>query len=212
MTSRLLRGIATATVAVLLLAASTALLTYARWLRLISDGNQALAAGDIPAARQAYQAATRRLDQFGFLRQVGGPGYRQLIFNQARALYAAKEDEALTRLLENESTRTPGLSDESEFHFWTGAVQFRHGLTLKDKQALQTNLQQTGESFRLALMAAPNDWDVKYNYELTMRLLDNMRKGKEDTLERIKKGQMKLLREGDKTKEQQNKMAPEKRG
>ena len=213
MSTRLIRWIATVMVALLVLAASALLVSYSRWLRQIADGNQALAAGDIPTARQTYQAATQRLDQVAFLRQVGGPGYHELIFNYARVLYAAKDDAELTRLLENEAARAPGLSDESEFHFWTGNVQFRRALTLKDKQALQANLQQSAESFRLALVAAPNDWDVKYNYELTLRLLESMRKGKEDSLERIKKGQMKLLRENvDKTKEQKSKIAPEKRG
>src|SRR5258708_760790 len=120
MTSKVLRQIGTALAVVLLLAVSLTLVSYARWLRQIADGNRALTAGDMPAARQAYDAATRRLDQFDFLRQinivapVGGPGYRQLVFNRARVLYAARQDDDLTHMLENEAARTPALAEDSE--------------------------------------------------------------------------------------------------
>ncbi len=203
----------TATAAVLLAAVSLLLISYSRWLNRISEGNQALTAGDHAAARQAFDASAGRLERDRFLLSPQIPGYRQLVFNQARALYAARQDEALTRLLENEAARAPFLSEESEFHFWMGNVEYRRALAQKDKQVLQAGLQRAMESYRRALAAAPNDWDVKYNFELTQHLLENLRKGKEENLDRIRKGQMKLLRENtEKDKSQQTKIAPEKRG
>ena len=199
--------LATAVGALLLFAVSLSLISYARWLRGIADGNRALANGDIAAARQAYEAAARRN------MAPRNPGYRQLVFNRARALYESNQDEELTRMLETEVVRAPLLADDSEYHFWMGNVQFRRALAQKDKQALQAGLQQAVESYRRALIVAPDDWDAKYNYELTSRLLDGMRKGKEENLEKLKRGQMKVLREDtEKNKEQQRQLAPEKRG
>lgn len=200
-------------VAVLLAAASFLLISYARWTYRITEANKALAAGDTTAARQAYETSAGRLDRYPVLFSPQIPGYRQLVFNQARTLYAARQDEALTRLLEAEAARAPFLAEESEFHFWMGNVEYRRALGQKDKQVLQAGLQRAVESYRRALAAAPNDWDVKYNYELVQHLLENLRKGKEENLDRIRKGQMKLLRENtEKDKSQQTKIAPEKRG
>jgi hypothetical protein len=203
----------TAAAVLLLAAASFLLISYARWLYRITEANRALAAGDTGAARQVYEASTARLEPFQFLRSPVIPGYRQLVFNQARALYAARQDEALSRMLEAEAARAPFLAEQSEYHFWMGNVECRRALAQKDKQALQAGLQRASESYRRALAAAPNDWDAKYNFELTLHLLDSMRKGREENLERIRKGQMKLLRENsEKDKTQQTKIAPEKRG
>ena len=193
--------------ALLLLTISLSLISYASWVRGIENGNRALANGDIAAARQAYDVAARR--------DIAprSPGYRQLVFNRARALYESNQDDELTRMLEAEVMRAPFLAGDSEYHFWMGNVQFRRALAQKDKQALQAGLQQAVESYRRSLIAAPDDWDAKYNYELTSRLLDGMRKGKEENLEKLKRGQMKVLREDtEKNKEQQRQLAPEKRG
>ena len=197
----------------LLLVVSLGLVSYARWLYRIAEGNRALAAADIAQARQAYAAAAQHLEGFGALRALLPSGYRQLIFNRARALYAAGEDEELARMLDTEAARAPFLAEESEYHYWMGNVQCRRALAQKDKQALQVGLQQAGESYRRALAASPNDWDSKFNYELVTHVLENMRKGKEDSLERLKRGQVKLLRENiEKSRNQQNQLAPEKRG
>lgn len=211
MRRKLVRRVAVAAAGLLLLVVSGFLLTYARWVHGIVDGNRALANGDITAARQTYDTAARRLEQWPSARRL--PGYRQLVFNRARALYAAKQDEDLTHMLEAEVVHAPSLADDSEYHFWIGNVEFRKAIAQKDKQAVQAGLEHAAESFRRSLVAAPDDWDAKYDYEVTTRLLEGMRKGKDDNLERIQRGQLKILREDvDKNKEQQQKLAPEKRG
>jgi hypothetical protein len=202
---------AIAAAGLLLLLVSAVLLSYGRWVHGILEGNRALANGDIATALQAYDVAARHLDRWPFMSRL--PGYRQLVFNRARALYGANKNEELTRMLEAEAVRVPSMADDNEYHFWMGNVQFRQAIAQKDQQVVQAGLQQAAESYRRSLAAAPDDWDAKYDYERTIRLLDEMRKGKEDNLERIQRGEMKILREDvDKSKEQQQKMAPEKRG
>lgn len=196
-----------------ILIASVVLLSYARWLQGISKGNQALAVADVATAQRAYESAAR---QIGFLPSPGKvlpAGYRELVFNRARTLYAQQGDDVLARFLETEAARSPQLSEDSEYHYWIGNTQFRKAISQKDKQQRQSGLQQAAESYRRALMTSPDDWDAKYNYELSTRLLEGLRKGKQDNLEKMKRGQMKLLREDNETKkEQQRQVAPEKRG
>jgi tetratricopeptide (TPR) repeat protein len=140
-------------------------------------------------------------------------GYRELVFNRARALYAEERYDDLARFLEAEASRSPQLSEDAEYHYWSGNVQFRKAMAQKEKQQTQSGLQQAAESYRRAVAASPGDWDSKYNYELCTRLLEGMRKGKQDNLEKMQRGQMKLLREDNQKKEeQQRQVAPEKRG
>jgi hypothetical protein len=93
-----------------------------------------------------------------------------------------------------------------------GNLQYRKAVAQQDKQNRRAGLQQAAASYRLALNSAPDDWDSKVNFQLTMRLLNSMRDKKEDTTEKLKQGGMKILREDtEKSKEQQQKLSPEKR-
>jgi tetratricopeptide (TPR) repeat protein len=213
MRRRLAGHIALVATAGVILIVSVLLLAYANWLTGIAGGNQALSSGDAAGARQMYDAAARRIGLLPLPGKFLPDGYRELVFNRVRALYAEDRDDALTRFLEAEAAVTPRLADDAEYHFWLGNVQFRKAVAQKEKQQTQSGLQQAVESYRLALAASPDDWDIKYNYELSARLLEGLRKGKDDDLEKMKRGQMKLLRDdGEKKQEKQHQIAPEKRG
>jgi hypothetical protein len=198
---------------IVVLIVSVVLLGYARWLRGIEAGNQALALGNAAEARQAYDSAVRQIAFLPSPERVLLAGYRELVFNRARTLYTEQRYDDLARLMEIEAAQSPQLSEDAEYHYWLGNVQFRKAMAQKEKQQAQSGLQQAAESYRHALAASPGDWDSKYNYELCARLLEGMRKGKDDNLEKMKRGQMKLLREDNQKKEeQQRQVAPEKRG
>ncbi len=196
-----------------ILIASVVLLGYADWLRGIAGANKALAAGDSGTARQMYDTAARRIGVVPLAGELLPAGYRQLVFNRVRVFYAENRDEELIHFLEGAVALTPHLAEDAEYHFWLGNVQFRRAIAQKEKQQTQSGLQQAAESYRRALAASPDDWDIKYNYELSSRLLERLRKGKDDELEKLKRGQMKLLRDdGEKKQDPQRQLAPEKRG
>jgi hypothetical protein len=211
MIRRFTRQIAIAAAGLALLLVSLALLSYARWVREVAEGNRAMANEDYAEAERTYADAAGRAERsvlpFSLLRSP----YRRLVFNRARALYAARKgDDLLLHMLEAEASRIPSLADDSEYHFWIGAVQYRKAISQNDKQAVRAGLQRAADSFRRALAAAPDDWDAKYNYEITARRLESMRKN-EDKVEKLKRGEMKILREDtDKAKERQQKLSPEK--
>ncbi len=197
----------------LVLAGSVASLSYAGWVRDISRGNEALAKRDLTTAAKAYDAAAGRRFSFPFANNLASGVDRQLLFNRIRVLYAANRPDELARLLEAEAAREPAIAEDGEYQFWSGNLQFQKAIAQREKQQLQNGLQQASESYRRALAAEPDDWDFKYNYELTVRLLDGLRKGKEENVEKLKRGQMKILREDNETgKEKQRQVAPAKRG
>jgi len=200
-------------VVLIVLAVSVLALEYSSWLRAIEESNRALESGNVTAALEGYDKAQRAVALLPSPTTLLPTGYRQLIYNRARALYLAQRQDELARFLEAESAIVPQLADDAEYQYWMGNIQFTKALGQKEKQQVQSGLQQAAESYHRALSASPEDWDIKYNYELSSRLLEGLRRGKDDELEKMKRGQMKLLREDNETKQEQQKLvAPEKRG
>jgi hypothetical protein len=205
------RQIVAVTSAVLVLAVSLSLLSYARWVRGIAAGNRALAGQDYSAAEHAYTAAEMQTVHSLVPSDLLRVEDRVLVFNRAQLLNSNKRYGELAHLLDAAAAHRPELANDAEYHFWMGIVEYQKAVSETDKQALRTELQQASDSFRMAIQAAPNDWDSKYNYELTSRLLAGMRNKKEDSQEQLKRGGMKILREDpDHPKEQQQKLAPNK--
>ncbi|HKE25610.1 MAG TPA: hypothetical protein VKB88_24800 [Bryobacteraceae bacterium] len=198
--------IAMAAAALVLFAASWMVLSYARWVRQIDRANHALQAGDSKTAVQGYEAAAARA--------ISAPPHprsvwRRLIFNHARALYGLRDYDGLSRMLESEMVRA--LGDDPELHFWLGNLEYRAAQAQTEKQAMRAAFERAANSYRLGLSAAPDDWDLKYNYELAASQADSLRK-KEEQTEKLKRGEMKVLREDtDKPKEPQMKLSPAKR-
>jgi tetratricopeptide (TPR) repeat protein len=209
---RLLLQIAVAAATLLMLVASLMLLSYARWVRGIADGNRALACDDFAAAERAYTMAENRTKHTLFPDVIFRSHYRVLVFNQARLLNMGKRYDDLARLLNAIVWRIPSLAEDPEYHFWMGIVEYQKALAQTDKQVLRAGLQRASDDYRIALAAAPDDWDAKYNYELTVRLLGGMRNKKDETQEKLNRGGMRILQEDpDKAKEQQQKLAPKKK-
>jgi hypothetical protein len=206
------QSIAVGIAALVIVGVSLCLLSYARWVRGVADGSRALASGNFAGAEQAYTAAEKSARQpllpFALLR----PGYRMLVFNEARLLDKQQKYDELGRFLPAVAAHTPELANDPEYHFWMGTVEYRRAISQTDKQMVRAGIQQAADSFRLALAASNGaDWDAKYNYELTSRLLAGMRDKNEDKPEKLNRGGMKILREDpDHPKEQQQRLAPDK--
>ena len=212
MRARLARRFAGMVLALAVAALSFALLSYSRWTYEIAQANSALAGEDYAAAERTYSAASALAEHSLFPLTRFHATWRRLVFNRARALYAMKQYDAMERMLEAASVRVPSLTEDPEYHFWIGNVQYRQAMVETDKEALRTKLERASDSFRAGLAAAADDWDLKYNYELTARLLAGMRNKKDDNTEKLKRGEMKILREdSEKSKEPQQKLSPAKR-
>ncbi len=208
---RLTRRIVAMVAALLVLAVSLLLLSYASWVREIAEANRALSNEDHATAEQDYLAAEKRGAHLLMPAQFLYWEDRVLLFGRVRLLNRDKKYAELAHLLEGAAQHFPELANDSEYHFWMGIVEYQKAVSETDKQAVRTDLQQASESFKTSLSGAPNDWDAKYDFELTARMLAGMRNKKEDSQEQFKRGGMKILREDpDQPKEQQQKLAPDK--
>jgi tetratricopeptide (TPR) repeat protein len=152
-----------------LLLVSLALLAYGAWLLRLERGARAAERGELDAAANMYAAAERWIaPAFASL----FPGhYSRSVFPQVGLLFnQGKVDEASGKL-EQAATAAPSVIERPEYGFWSGNILLRRAVGGEDPEAIMKNLFAAGEQFRKGLAAAPDDWDLKYNYELVQYMI-----------------------------------------
>lgn len=174
------------------------LLTYYGWWWLqIARGDDAWRRGEYTVAAQRYARAERPLAAAPWLARLLEGDYAHLVFRQAGLLYARRQDDEVVDKLEQAAQTAPMLAQDPEYvpqyAFWSGNVFLRRAIHHPDPEAMMKDLQAALGWYQKGVEAAPDDWDLKYNYELVKRILaekDRDRK-KEDAkvksiLERIR--------------------------
>lgn len=144
------------------------LLAVSLWLRPVRVAEQAALQQDYARALEYYAIAESRFGRIGIARQLFPGTYDAVITNQFRILYRLDE---LDGLLEMAAAHT----SHAAARFWSGSALFAKAVAQTEKEAQIAWLGRAREEFRSALQLAPDDWDTKYNYELTERLLAELR-------------------------------------
>jgi hypothetical protein len=160
-------GAKAALVVALLLGA--ALLAADSWLRPLSEGDRALREGRLEPALQHFAAAEARFARLPAAKQALPQAYAALQANQLFALYQLERYDAL---LEKAALQP----SQAEVHFWSGCALVAKARTEQAAEARQSALGRAGEEFKKALERAPEDFDTKYNHELTQRLIQETKK------------------------------------
>jgi tetratricopeptide (TPR) repeat protein len=158
-----------AALAVLALLAGVAMLAYAGWTRDLHRADEALAAGRLDEALTGYKATTLRFDRTPAARQMFNADYDRAVANHLWVLYRLKRyDEAI------------GLADRAPAaalpHFWSGCALFQKAVIEEKPDTRLGWFSRAEEEFRKAVEATPDDWDTKYDFELTSRLAAELRK------------------------------------
>jgi tetratricopeptide (TPR) repeat protein len=157
------------TVIVVLLLAGIAALVYARWSSPMTDGDASLAQDQYVQALASYATAESRFDRFPALKHLFAGDYDHLIGNELLALYRMERyDETIDRADRAPETASP--------HFWSGCAFFKKAIVEEKPEARLGWLGRAEEEFHKAVEAAPNDWDTKFDFELTTRLAAELRK------------------------------------
>lgn len=156
-------------VAVLVLIGGAGLVALSAWARPLTDADAAVGAGRLDVALERYRASEARFDRLPVTKQLMPAAYESTIANQLWLQYRLERYDAL---LEKASTG-PAIAPA---HFWAGCALFKKGEAEKEPEARLGWLGRASDEFRKALEQSPADWDVKYNYELTEKLLAELRK------------------------------------
>jgi tetratricopeptide (TPR) repeat protein len=150
-------------VMLLVFIAGCAALTYAWWTRPVVAADAALAGGQYENALSSYAMAEARFDRIPFTKQLFTAEYNRLISNQIWVLYhLGRYDETIEK-----AERAP---EAAMPHFLAGCALFHENDNERKPDARQQWVNRAQEEFRHAVDAAPDDWDTKYNFELTTKL------------------------------------------
>jgi tetratricopeptide (TPR) repeat protein len=157
------------TLVVLLLAAGVSLIGYARWTNALKDADQALAAGRFDQAVASYQAAEAHFDALPAAKQFVSVEYTRAVSNHLLALYTLKRyDEVIDLAQKAPVQATP--------NFWAASSFYQKAIVEEQPEARLGWLSRAEEEFRKAIEASPDDWDTKYDFELTTRLAAELRR------------------------------------
>lgn len=150
---------------------SLALLGSGAWLMQLERGARAVDRGELDAAASIYASAERPFASVSVLAWLFPDHYSRSVFPQVALLYGrGKINEAIGKL-EQAAAVVPSLTERPEFEFWSGNVLLRQALDTDDPDVIMKNLFAAGEQYRKGVVAMPDDWDLKYNYELVQYLI-----------------------------------------
>lgn len=154
---------------ILAVMAGTAALAYALWSKPLLDAEASLAAGNRDGALAAYARAEERFKRFPVAQRVLPRDYALSVTNQLALLYRnGNHDAVIAKAEEAPPGATPRV--------WAGSALFALASAEARSDARVVLLSRAQAEFRQALEQSPDDWDTKYNYEVTAKLVDALRK------------------------------------
>jgi hypothetical protein len=167
------------------MAAGLSLLAAAWWLRPIVAAERALARDDLERAAQQYGESRRRVEGTPFASRLL-PGLAALVTgNELSLQYALRRYDRVLDITAG-ADAAPGPAS-----FWVGCALFDKALVQSDRDAKLAMMADAQRAFRRALEADAGDWDARFNYEMTGRLLTILREQPDASTEEI----IRLLRE-----------------
>ena len=154
--------------AALLLVVGAGFLGARWWLRPIGEAEQAVREGQPERALERYGVAERRFDLIPVSKRVLPDLYDQVITHQLSLMYSMQRYDAVID--------KAGSSGSLGGKFWAGCALYVKAAQEPKPEVRLGWLSQSQEEFRRALEASSGDWDAKFNYEFTGKLLAALRK------------------------------------
>lgn len=194
---------------ILILFLSTGLSAYAWWLFKIESGTRAYKMGNMSEAVKIYASAEKPFLTVPWLSRIVRDDYEKLIFNGVSILYGEGKDEQVIKKLEDEAARAPFLSETGGYSFWMGNSLLREAIRSKSPDSSISGLKAALSEYQRGLAVHPEDWDLKYNYELVRHTLSRKGPDKAVAEEEVKSLLDKMQPQKDKLDKQ---LQREKRG
>ena len=186
---------------------SVSLIGYG-WLILQTQAAQtAHEQGDIQGASQIYGRAEKVFYFVPWLSRILPDEYRDVSLRQVAILYEEDRSDEAFEKLEQISMTAPSLTESGEYSFWTGNLLLRRALQTKDTETSVNAVKAALAEYQKGLAAQPDDWDLKYNFELVSQLFQKGDKSKDE--QKVKSLVDKMRQQNEPSREE---LAPEKRG
>ena len=187
---------------------SSGLIAYG-WLMLQFDTAQkALRRGDLSQAMEIYAPVETAFHKIPWLPDLLKSEYKHLSFNQVSVLYSqSKNQEALAKL-EQLTAHAPALAESSDYSFWMGNLLFRQAAESKDPETSVNALKTAMSEYQRGLASQPDDWDLKFNYELVRKVFLQQGRDRQKQEQKVKS----IIEKMRPREPSPQEIAPEKRG
>jgi hypothetical protein len=155
--------------AIVALIGGALLLWFAAWQRPLVSADAAASTGNWKSALDGYAAAEAQFNDWPLAQRAFPGAYRAALANQLEAHYRMGNLDAVVE--KGETVPATAAS-----HFWVGSALFEKSKIEENPEARLGLLGRASDEFKAALELEPANWDVIYNYELTKRLFEELRK------------------------------------
>jgi tetratricopeptide (TPR) repeat protein len=148
------------------------LIVLSFWTAPYTDGQQALKQEMYKESLDYFEKAEGRFESLSLAKYFLPDTYHATLANQFYILYQLGDYDTLLE----KAASSPLLAP---IHYWTGCTLFRRAGQLSEPQEQIAWLEKASSEFLNVLKFEPENWDAKYNYELTNRLIDDLKDEKE---------------------------------
>jgi tetratricopeptide (TPR) repeat protein len=185
-----------------------ALIGYAWLVFQMSRGVEAARQGEPEAAAAIFESAEAPFRAVPWLSRILQRDYEKLVFDQAKVLFPRQDPELIFAKFDEAVKNSPALRDRGEFAFWMGNLLIRRAAASDDGEEALNYLKSALAEYQRGLALAPDDWDLKYNYELTRQTFTKQEQAMKANMEKVR-SLLDTMRPRQKPKQE---IAPEKLG
>jgi tetratricopeptide (TPR) repeat protein len=193
---------------ILVFLCSAGLIGYSWMVFQISRGVAAARQGEPERAAALFELAETPFRTIPWLARILENDYNRLIFDQVNVLFAQQDQEVIFDKFEEAVRNSPAIKDQGSFAFWTGNLLFRRAVASQDGEEALGYLKSSLAEYQRGLAAAPEDWDLKYNYEVVRQILAQKGQDGRKEGEKVKS----ILDKMRPAQEKKQEIAPEKMG
>jgi tetratricopeptide (TPR) repeat protein len=193
---------------IVVLLCSAGLIGYSWLVFQMSRGVAAVDHGELETATAIFDLAETPFRKVPWLPRILEDDYKKLTFDQVNVLFAQGESEVILDKLEEAVRNSPAIKDHGEFAFWMGNLLFRRAAASEDGEEALGYLKSALAEYQRGLTVAPEDWDLKYNYEAVKQILTQKDQEGKKQGEKVKS----ILDKMRPAPEKKQQIAPEKLG
>lgn len=192
----------------LVLVCSAGLIGYSWLVYQISRGVAAARHGELETAANIFELAETPFRTVPWLSRILKYDYEKLTFDQVNVLFAQGEPEVIFDKFEEAVRSSPTIKDQGDFSFWMGNLLFHRAVASKDGEEALGYLKSALAEYQRGLAVAPEDWDLKYNYEVIRQIFAQKEQDSKREGEKVKS----ILDKMRPTQDKKQQIAPEKLG
>jgi hypothetical protein len=110
--------------------------------------------------------------------------------------------------LEELPADAPTLVESADYSFWMGNLWFRQAVESKNPETSVNALKAALSEYQKGLVAQPDDWDLKFNYELVRNIFGQQDRNRQQQEQKVKT----LIEKMRPQEPSRQEVAPEKHG